>query len=91
MDPLHVRLQIPLAVALVATIRAALRLLLAAGGLDVFHKVMFPSIRFCALGALVPTSVIRMLESELAVNIVAGSGDGIRIECLIVLPDNKRT
>lgn len=90
MDPLHVRLQIPLAVALVTTIWAALRLLLAAGSLDMFHKVMFPSVRFCAFGAFVPTSLVHMLEPELAVNIVAGSVGRIP-KCLIALPDNKRT
>lgn len=82
------RLQIPLAVALVAAVRTALCLFLTAGGLDVLHEVMFPSIRLRALGALVPTSnVVHMLEPELAIDIIAGSAGRIRIEYLIVLPD----
>jgi hypothetical protein len=88
MDPLHMRLQIPLAVALVAAEGTALRLLQPAGGLDMLHEVMFPSVRLCALGALVPTlwSSFYILEPELADSIVAGSAGRARIEWVIVLP-----
>ena len=52
-NPLHVRLEIPLSIAPVTTIWAALGLLLAARCLYVLHQMVLPTIRFRAFRALV--------------------------------------
>lgn len=65
MNPLHVRLEVPLSVASVTTVRATLGLLLAARRFHVFHQMMLPTIRFRTFRALVSASEgIRAFVSE---------------------------
>lgn len=83
----HVGFQVPLAIALVAAVRTALRFRLTAGGLHVLHKVMLPSIGFGAFGTFVPSHDLnRMLDCDLAIGVVIRSA-GIP-EYLIGLPDS---
>lgn len=93
MNPLHVRLQVPFAIALVAAVRATLRLVLPAGGLHVLHKMMLPSVRLGTFRALVPIrGLIDMLDSKLAIDVATGSAGCTRSEHPIVpLPDHDST
>lgn len=76
MNPFYVRLQVPLAIALVAAVRTAFCLFLTAGGLHVLYKVMLPSIRLVAFQALIPTRLFHWFKFVLAVVVARGVAAG---------------
>lgn len=83
------RLEIPLAIALVAAVRTALRLLLTAGGLHVLHEVMLPSIGLGTLRAPVPVRDGLVLESDFALGIATESAGGAHVDQIPLL-ENER-
>lgn len=90
-DPLHVRLQVPLAIALVAAVRTALRLVLAAGGLHVLDEMVLPSVRLGTLGTFVPIlRLVGVSESDLATFVVVPRAAGRRAQHLaaVVVPND---
>jgi len=88
-DSLHVRFEIPFAIALVAAVRTTLCLLLTAGGLHVLHEVVLPPIRFGTFRAFVSVHDMLVLESDLAFGIVTESAGRAPVDHLPALPNER--
>lgn len=104
-NPLHVRLEVPLSIAPVTTVRTALGFLLATRRLYVFHQMMLPTIRFrtfrtlVSVGTFVPEHSDRLAIGPEITSLVRASfrrkllplGYRRRLEYLIVLPKDQFT